>query len=359
VESTDTTGKYTSIAVDAAGNPWVSFNNEGDGVPCAPGGGLNCRIMVAWYVGSGGDCDDAAWSCSVLRSAISGDGFQYTSLALDHSGSPWFSYYDATSTNLAVAKMHLPPTKLTRDATMLYSTRSAITGDARYRMDSGYSDRSLATCNTGNNSGYCGVASDDAIYDSSEISASTSQRPLFTFASRNTNNTDEINPTYLFRTGTTNDPSDLSITLEIYRAGTTNAWETVQTDSSTTDCNTTDCTLSGSITTNLSEYYHDQEGSNYWAYFRVWQTEDGTNTQNLRTDTFSAGFGAASVDISGVLRLTNESGPYLCATTGNVTVELRVNGAGTDTTTCTADTGAYAFTGLTAGTGTLAVAGHP
>ncbi|NIN35886.1 MAG: hypothetical protein GTO60_12670 [Gammaproteobacteria bacterium] len=78
--------------------------------------------------------------------------------------------------------------------------------------------------------------------------------------------------------------------MEVYRFGTTDAWDKVSLDTDTcssADANA-DCTLSGHISASKSEYY-EQDGSNYWIYFRVWQTEN-TASETLKTDSFNVSF---------------------------------------------------------------------
>jgi len=293
---------FLSLAFDPLGNPWIAIQDVDNAEN-------ESNLSVARYVGSGGSCDgfneaggSDAWQCTeIIDGDILGDS-PYLSLAFDPSGNPWISTRDndtgeANDRNLIVAKLHLPPTQPSYAVQIPYATRSAGSGDARYRLDNGDSPRGAAPCaGTADAEGYCGASADDTDYDAvttTVVGAGTSQRPLFVFAEKNTNNTDDIAPTYRFRTETGNDPADLSITLEIYRAGTTNAWEPVQTDSTTSDCNTTDCTLSGTVSTNLSQYYHDQDGTDYWTYYRVWQT-DGSAAQTLKTDQFSVTFTGGS-----------------------------------------------------------------
>jgi hypothetical protein len=76
-------GPYTSLALDAQGNPRISYRNEADG-------DLN-------YASKNG----AIWTTETLDA--SGDVGQYTSLALDAQGNPRISYYDTTNLDLKYA----------------------------------------------------------------------------------------------------------------------------------------------------------------------------------------------------------------------------------------------------------------
>ncbi|MDP3723286.1 MAG: hypothetical protein Q8R91_07310 [Candidatus Omnitrophota bacterium] len=185
-----------------------------------------------------------------------------------------------------MAKIHLPPTPLSYTTKQVQNGRNASSADARYRLDVGKSPRTEAGCSaTADNEGACGAGSDDTDYDS--ITA-TNQRPLYTFAVRNTNNTDTPTATWIGRSniapstaGTAGD-----IVLQVYRFGTTNAWENVTTN---TSCAAdTDCTLTGSPSGTLSEYY-EADGSNYWLYVRLWQYENAA-AETLKTDSFAVSF---------------------------------------------------------------------
>lgn len=59
----------------------------------------------------------------------------------------------------------------------------------------------------------------------------------------------------------------------------------------------------------------------------------------------------AIYNFSGNIYDADESTAYLCNTTGNLTVNLRVDGSGSDSATCTADSGAWSITGVTVTSG--------
>jgi hypothetical protein len=89
--ATGTVGGYTSLAFDASGNPWISYYDWS-----------NLDLRVARYVGTGGNCATAEWSCSAVDTT--GDVGAYSSIAMDPSGTPWVVSSDATNGNLRAAR---------------------------------------------------------------------------------------------------------------------------------------------------------------------------------------------------------------------------------------------------------------
>jgi hypothetical protein len=78
-------GKYTSLRLDASGNPVISYYNE-----------TNKDLRVA-------RCSDpVCTSVSIASPDFAGDVGEYTSLALDAAGNPVVSYYSASATALKV-----------------------------------------------------------------------------------------------------------------------------------------------------------------------------------------------------------------------------------------------------------------
>ncbi len=275
-EPANDVGYYTSIAFDASGNAWVSYYNISISA-----------LKVARYVGAGGDCTSAAWTCTnVDNSASTG---RYTSIAFDASGNAWVSYEDQTAAALKVTKLHAPSHKPTYEAKIKNPARSAGKGDLRYALTHGKARTSgdgVCATNT-NDAGYCGVYTNDGFYDS--VVAQANERPMFNFAQRFSTNT--VLPT-AYWVGRSNiapstGGSSGDIKIQVYRFGTTNAWEDVATNSTSSNCNTDNCALEGIPSGTLSEYF-EADGGNYWVYFRVWQTENTGGTETLKTDSFKA-----------------------------------------------------------------------
>jgi hypothetical protein len=74
------------------------------------------------------------------------------------------------------------------------------------------------------------------------------------------------------------------IKLQVYRFGTTNAWEDVASNTTSSDCNSDNCTVSGMPSGTPSEYFEGSPG-NYVTYFRVYQVK-GSSAITFKTDTF-------------------------------------------------------------------------
>jgi hypothetical protein len=83
VDSVGKFGGYTSIALDVSGNPHISYYDS-----------IKGNLKYALWMGS-------AWNIETIDSV--GDVGSYTSIALDTSGNPHISYYDDTNGNLKYA----------------------------------------------------------------------------------------------------------------------------------------------------------------------------------------------------------------------------------------------------------------
>lgn len=76
-------------------------------------------------------------------------------------------------------------------------------------------------------------------------------------------------------------------------------------------------------------------------------TETGSNTNW----TVNAGACAPGISLSGTIYQTDEATAYQCLTSGNLTVFIRVNGLGSYSATCNADTGAWSVAGVSVNSG--------
>jgi hypothetical protein len=267
-------GLYTSIAFDPAGNAWVSYRDL-----------TALSLKVARYVGSNGSgCSDAAWTCTTVDDPANDVG-QYNSIAFDSSGVPWISHRNTTTSTLIVSKLHMPLNKPSATITNTPGRGNARWGDLRYRLARGLSPRTnangICTNAVADMMGYCGVYADDGNYDSI---TGTNERVAYTLSRRVTSN-QEV-PTVAWKGLTNIAPTSSSIQLQVYRFGTTNAWETVASNTTSADCSTVNCSVSGMPTGTASEYF-EADGSNYWIYFRVWQYESASSL-TFKTDYFDA-----------------------------------------------------------------------
>ncbi|MFO7572476.1 MAG: IPT/TIG domain-containing protein [Gaiellaceae bacterium] len=93
-------GSNTAIAFDSGGAAWVSFRDTDAQA-----------LMVARYVGAGGDCaGNGAWACTAVDDPHGRDvGFE-TDIGITSDGTAWVSYQDTTTDDLRVAHIVSPGT---------------------------------------------------------------------------------------------------------------------------------------------------------------------------------------------------------------------------------------------------------
>ncbi|MDO8269232.1 MAG: hypothetical protein Q7T54_01010 [Candidatus Levybacteria bacterium] len=281
--ASDSLGAYTSIAVDSDGKPWISYKDN-----------TAFSLKVANYVGSGGNCDTApengsdAWNCTTVQDNADNYG-NYTSIAFDQSGTSWVAVYDSSVHYVGIAKLHVPAVKPVSSNQYNFSGRNAKGGTARYMLSSGKAPATESGSCSGiaDNEGYCALSADDSDFDS--ITALPTERPLAVFAIRGSSNATAPTGTWIGRTNLAPNTGSTAgdIKMEVYRFGSTNAWEALASDTTSSNCSTADCTVSATAAGTASEYF-EADGSNYWTYLRVYQIGDGSTTVTLKSDYISA-----------------------------------------------------------------------
>ena len=278
---------YDCTTVDSGNNPGnVETAYSSDGVPTITYTNDDPILGTAKYVGSGGDCTSSEWECTTVES--------FTNSSVDASGVydendvHWIVYYDPDDDDLKIANNALSTVPLSADKNTAYGKFNVNSGgDAQYRLDPGVHPQNTSAC-TANASyeGYCGIRNGDGAFDS--IQVLEGERPIYTYAYRVDTNTEAPTIEWTLRTdlapNSSGDDGDLH--LEIYRFGTTNAWESLASDTTASNCDTQDCTISGMPTGTLSEYF-ETDGSEYWVHIRAYQIE-GTSPIDLRVDSFDS-----------------------------------------------------------------------
>ncbi|MEK6869280.1 MAG: hypothetical protein AABX74_03570, partial [Nanoarchaeota archaeon] len=149
--------------------------------------------------------------------------------------------------------------------------------------------------------GYTNATSSNNVYD--YISGATSSL-VYNFVHTNTNNTDQITPSWEGQVS-----ESQTVSLQIYRMGSTNAWETVVSSSSPT-VNLDTVLGTTTITTNLSDYYD----SSYRVYTRVVMATT-TQMSYLRTDSASTTFAPFTNLTQRAYVFYNDDGPNVASST--------------------------------------------
>jgi hypothetical protein len=272
VDTTDSVGLSPAIAIDGDGNPWIAYRDSTNGA-----------LNYARYVSSGGSgCNLSSWDgCSAIDSSFPA---HENSIAFDGLGTPWIASYNETSGGVMVAKLKLPPNSLTQGSFPSSGGVNAANSNGLHRLSPGVSPYTTAygvCAGSLNTMGYCGGYANDGYYDS--VTTLAYERPLYNLATKFDNNSEL--PTVYLQFKTDSSPATDNVVLQVYRYGTTDAWETVSTYSAA-GCSTDNCNITAQPSGTISEYF-EQDGSDYWMYFRVYQVE-GSSAIEFELDSFRA-----------------------------------------------------------------------
>ncbi len=275
----------TSVSFDATGNPWIAFFSTG--VP-------NSSFLYARYLGgatTGSGCGGGltTWSCVPVTGGTNSYG-QFSNILFNTSGEPMVAYGSSAGLGtISFARKRSNITKSYYDETSSFTQHNGVRSDGQWRLTSG---RSPATSSdqlcggVSGNAGYCAVGTEDGSYDSLTVKAK--EKAMYTMRWEYPANAEAPGVTWVGKStlapSTASTAGDLA--LQVYRFGTTNAWEDVATDTASTDC-TVRCSLTGMPVTGAVSDYYEASGSVYFAYFRLIQRET-TAAFTLSTDSFKA-----------------------------------------------------------------------
>jgi hypothetical protein len=265
-----------AMAIDASGRPWAAFT-EVTGMP---------DLYIARYTGvSNSTCGvTGLWECTTPYTTDIGFG-AFPTVFFDRLGTPWVVHAEqgGSGRNQAIAKLTLPFDPPSLRTGNVANGKNATATDGKYRLTWGDTARPVAgSCDgTADAQGYCGLRLDDTSYDA--IVAQHNEAPLFNFAVPVTDVASL--PGAVWRGQSSIAASAKTITMEVFKFGTTNAWVSVDTD--TACASNADCVLSGAGTGTAGEYYQSVDGQQY-VYWRVRQEASAAATTTLRTDHMQA-----------------------------------------------------------------------
>jgi hypothetical protein len=268
---------FSGLAIDSQGNPWVSYTDS-----------TNANLRVARYVGSGGTgCSTATWQCNTIDSANTVG--RHPDIAFDNSGNAWVVHTDDTNFTVRLSKTHRPIAPPSISNNNRLKLNNAGSNFARYTSTFGRTNTNApGSCNgTADYFGACAIFHASGDYDT--ITAQANESPYWTVAQRFDSNSEL--PTAQWEGQSTLAPNTAGtagdLVLQVYRYGTTNAWETIASDNASGTCSTVNCRLEGIPSGTASEYFKSENGK-YWVYYRFYQEPSTSSSITFKTDQFKA-----------------------------------------------------------------------
>ena len=272
-----------SVAADTFGNTWISYYNP-----------TNLSLEVARFVTSGGSgCDSGAWTCSSIYDVANTVG-DFSSIAISPNGEVWISHNNASTLSIQITKQHRSISPFSLANIYKYKNRNGSTNFGRYKLSPGASPISVdGSCGSAvaDYMGLCAMFQNSGNYDT--IIAQANESPYLSYAVRYSDTTELPTMQWFGRTnyapstgGTAGD-----IVMQVYRYGSTNAWETVASDTASADCNTPgagNCSLSGLPSGTSTDYFYNDGAGGQWIYFRLYQEPNTGGTITFKTDQFKA-----------------------------------------------------------------------
>lgn len=244
----------------------------------------------------------------ILQPEVSGGAIVglYSSIAIGPDGRPIIAYFDDTDDVIRVAK----EVGLPKVASGYFDNNSGAFHHKQFDHSVAVTDSQYAyeypSLKDGllfnlDQAGYSALRGDDSSLD--QITSGASQTPMYVFKDKYDDNSSH--PAVFLTTQSTVAASTNNIKLDIYRFGSTNAWETIETNST---CSAdTDCFFDIDIDEfagSASDYYFyrpEYDASNntvldaYWTYWRLHQAE---GSQTLKVDQWNPK--SETIDIEGV-----------------------------------------------------------
>ncbi len=327
----------TSMVIDGNNKPWIAFRRFS----------TNRDLFIAEYVGSGGNCTDAAWNgcaapldtsatwfnkmavdaagkpwvvtafsvstvkayqyvgdgtgtgcssgstawnCTFVENLTASSQANGPDIAFDRSGTPWITYgSDGADTEIARLPTHFDSMVPTSTFNTSFNGKNGRTFGGHVLLDIGQSPRSSSPSqclSTADKMGYCGVVHADGGYDSITTQR-TYEKPYYIFAIRFQDNASFPNVKWVGRSSLAPNTGGTTgdLYMQIYRFSGTVGWATLDSETAASNCNTADCTLEAMPATGSPSEYYTGTSGDYWMYVRVYQVESSSTASfTLKTD---------------------------------------------------------------------------